>query len=279
MKLERAVVFNPINPLNPVNLGQRLGRAIGRRISPQPEPQRTPPRRETPQRPPQTPQRHPTQPRATTFQNVPPLNAQAQELRQAILAYPDTHATPAQATQIARETDAAARAFGVEPRVMLAIFAHESGGFDVRAESHSGAKGLGQLTGVAIQEMRRLSDDPTYRQSYPRSRAQTQSYDDPEVRAVAERPAVQATFQRLGRSEENRYNVKDNIWGSAFYARISMDRAQQRGGAAVVLGENGMMGRYNGASMSERRAHSAGIADAYQRMFGQAIPATLRPGT
>jgi hypothetical protein len=158
---------------------------------------------------------------------------------------------------------------------MLSIFAHESGGFDVQAESHSGAKGLGQLTGVAIQEMRRLSDDPTYDNSY--KNGEPQSYSDPEIRSLVERPAMQATFQRLGRSEENRYNVRDNVWGSAFYARIAMDRADKQGGASVVLGEDGMMGRYNGASMSERRAHSAGIADAYQHMFGQRIPGTLRP--
>lgn len=253
---------------------------VGRRISPQsdrPEPRPTPRPTQQPTAP-RTPPQHPSSARAASFQNVPPMNAQAQELYRSILAYPETKANAAQARQIAVEVESASRAFGVDSKVMLAIIAHESGGFDTRAESHSGAKGLGQLTGVAIQEMRRLSNDPTYDASYPRTRSETQSYSDPEISALVERPNVQAIFQRLGAREENRYNVRDNIWGSAFYARISLDRAQEtRSGAAQVLGENGMTGRYNGASSSERRAHSAGVADAYQRMFGRAIPATLRP--
>lgn len=266
----------PTPGTNPIRAGIQLGRYIARQLAPEPAPQRQP----QPQRPttPRTPASHPSNANSTTFQTPRALSPQVQQLNNAILAYPDTKATPAQARQIAIEVDAASRAFGVDPKVMLSIIAHESQGFDTRAESHSGAKGLGQLTGVAIQEMRRLSNDPTYEASYPRSNSETQSYSDPEIRALVERPSVQAIFQRLGQREENRYNVRDNIWGSAFYARIAMDRASEtRSGAANVLGENAMMGRYNGASNSERRAHSAGIADSYQRMFGQAIPASLRP--
>ncbi|PKL76197.1 MAG: hypothetical protein CVV27_11495 [Candidatus Melainabacteria bacterium HGW-Melainabacteria-1] len=268
--------LNPLGPLGlPVRAGIELGRALGRRLSPQPEPQ---PRQQPRPATPQTPPRHPASPRTASFQDVAPMNAQAQELYRAILAYPDTQADQSQARQIAVETEAASRAFGVDPKVMLAIIAHESQGFDTRAVSHSGAKGLGQLTGVAIQEMRRLSYDPTYDASYPRGNSERQHYPDPEIQALVERPQTQAIFQRLGQREENRFNVRDNIWGSAFYARIAMDRAQEnRSGAAVTLGENGMMGRYNGASRSERRAHSAGIADSYQRMFSQTIPSSLRP--
>lgn len=242
-----------------------------------PEPQRPQPRQQPPP-PPRTPASHPSNPTATTFQNVPRMNPVAQGLYNEIRAYPNTKASETQAREIAIEVEAASRAFGIDPKVMLSIIAHESGGFDPRAESHSGAKGLGQLTGVAIQEMRRLSYDPTYASSYPRSNSERQHYSDPEIRALVERPNVQAIFQRLGASEANRYDISDNIWGSAFYARISMDRAQEnRSGEAIVLGANGMMGRYNGADPAERRAHSAGVANAYENMFAQDIPDTLRP--
>lgn len=268
--------FRALGPMGiPAKLGFELGKAIARRVVPQNEPQN--PQQKAPATP-KTPARHPASANTASFQNVPPLNPQAQQLYNAILAYPDTQATQPQARQIAIEVEAASRSFGVDPKVMLAIIAHESAGFDVKAESCSGAKGLGQLTGVAIQEIRRLSDDPTYDASYPRTKSDTQHYADPTIQALVEQPHMQALFQRLGKSEDNRYNVHDNIWGSAFYARISMDRAHEnRNGAAQVLGENGMMGRYNGADPAERRAHSAGIAVAYKNMFGQAIPATLTP--
>lgn len=266
--------FRAMGPLGiPARAGYELGKLIGRQIAPE-QPQRPPARQTTPQ----TPARHPADANATTFQNVPRMNPQAQELYNEILAYPSTKADPAQARQIATEVEAASRAFGIDPKVMLSIIAHESAGFDVRAESPSGAKGLGQLTGVAIQEMRRLSYDPTYAASYPRSDSERQHYSDPEIRALVERPDMQATFQRLATNDESRYNVRDNIWGSAFYARIAMDRAQEnRNGDAVVLGENGMMGRYNGADPAERRAHSAGVATAYADMFDKDIPSSLRP--
>ncbi len=271
--------FDPLRALGPIGLparaGIELGRYVARKLSPEPE---TRPQQQPQQRPatPRTPARHPANPNSANF-NVQPLNAQATQLYNAILAYPDTKANPAQARQIAREVDSASRAFGVDAKVMLSILAHESGGFDVNAESHTGAKGLGQLTGTAIQEMRRLSYDPTYDASY-RGNSEIQHYPDAEVQALVERPNTQAIFQRLGAREENRYNVRDNIWGSTFYARIAMDRANEnRSGAAIVLGADGMMGRYNGASSSERAAHSAGIADAYRRMFNQPIPSTLRP--
>ncbi len=273
----------PIDPFRAV-LGPVLGPSaragfeyVKSKVSPEPE--RPQPRPQQPTtRPPQTPARHPASPNTTSFQNVPRLNPVAQGLYNEIMAYPSTKANATQAREIAKEVEAASRAFGIDPKVMLSIIAHESGGFDVRAESHSGAKGLGQLTGVAIQEMRRLSYDPTYAASYPRSNSERQHYSDPEIRSLVESPRVQAIFQRLGASEESRYDISDNIWGSAFYARISMDRAQEnRNGDAVVLGANGMMGRYNGADLAERRAHSAGVADAYEDMFAQDIPSSLRP--
>lgn len=270
--------FDPLRALGPLAYPAKAGFELGKYIGRQLVSQDPPAKKEEHPATPRTPARHPANANAANFQNVTPMNPQAQQLYNAILAYPDTKANPAQARQIAVEVEAASRTFGVDAKVMLAIIAHESGGFDTRAESHSGAKGLGQLTGVAIQECRRLSNDPTYDASYPRSSGDPQDYPDPEIQAIVEKPQMQAVFQRLGKSEENRYNVHDNIWGSAFYARIAMDRAHEtRNGGAQVLGENGMMGRYNGADPAERRAHSAGIAAAYLGMFKQPIPSTLKP--
>lgn len=262
----------PIPGSNPIRAGVQLGRYIARQLAPEAPPQRPQPRPTTPR----TPASHPANPNSANFRTPPQLSREVQQMEQAIRTYPNSQATPAQARRIAVEVDAASRAFGVNPRVMLAIIAHESQGFKVNAESPTGARGLGQLTGVAVQEMRRLSYDPTYDATYNDS-SERQHYPDPEIRSLVERPHMQRIFQNLG-DRDHRFDLKDNIWGSAFYARISMDRAEEnRAGAAIVLGEDAMMGTYNGASMAERRAHSAGIADSYQHMFGQAIPETLRP--
>lgn len=89
-----------------------------------------------------------------------PMGDMENELYQAIMNYPGNKATEAQAREIARNLNEAAKAMGFSAqntRKMLAVFAHESGGFDPNARSYTGAGGLGQLTGVAIEDMNRLS--------------------------------------------------------------------------------------------------------------------------
>lgn len=252
-------------------------------ITPGPAPQR---RRQTPA--PQPPQQCPAPPRDqnstrrlstaslargdVSFPQTRGMSAPVRALYDAIRAYPDSKATEAQAREIAQNVYDASRTFGVDSRVMLAIIAHESGGFDPNAESHSGAKGLGQLTGVAIDEVRRLSYDPTFPET---RRVQREHYPVESVRNQLERPAMQAIFQRIDRSEANRFDISDNIWTSTAYARIVMDRAAQWGASAPVMGMNGMLGRYNSAGGTEQREYDDKVAAAYRTMFNTSIPANL----
>ncbi|MFN8578149.1 MAG: transglycosylase SLT domain-containing protein, partial [Candidatus Sericytochromatia bacterium] len=79
------------------------------------------------------------------------LNSGAQALFNAMKKYGSVAKGEDRIT-IAKELDAACKFFKVDPKLMLAVFAHESAGINPKAKSHTGAKGLGQLTGVAIKE-------------------------------------------------------------------------------------------------------------------------------
>lgn len=85
------------------------------------------------------------------------MSPTAQMLYNAMSKYSENKATPEQMKRIAISLDKASKEFGVDPKLMLAVFAHESK-FDPNAKSHTGARGLGQLTGVAIKENIRLAD-------------------------------------------------------------------------------------------------------------------------
>lgn len=93
----------------------------------------------------------------------PPMPAGELETRlyNAVKAYPNSKATDAEAQQIAKTVAEAGRTLQMSDaniEKMLAVFAHESGGFDADARSNTGAGGLGQLTGPALEEMDRLSN-------------------------------------------------------------------------------------------------------------------------
>lgn len=82
------------------------------------------------------------------------------KLYNAVKAYPNNKASDAEARQIAATLVEAGRAMNMSDRnieKMLSVFAHESGGFDSDARSHTGAGGLGQLTRPAIEEIDNLS--------------------------------------------------------------------------------------------------------------------------
>lgn len=220
-----------------------------------------------------------TRPQATQSRGdvcFPGMTPQVRDLYNAIRAYPnekpETRPTDAQAREIAIEVDAASRTFKVDPKVMLAIFAHESQGFDVRAQSPTGAKGLGQLTGIAIDEVRRLSYDETFPET---RRVQIEHYPVEAIRAQLERPDIQAIFRRVDQREENRFHIRDNIWTSTAYARIAMDRAAQWGATSPVMGFTGMLGRYNAAGGAQQREYDDKVAAAYQTLFHRTIPQNL----
>lgn len=99
---------------------------------------------------------------------------------------------------IAKELDAACKFFKVDPKLMLAVFAHESAGINPKAKSHTGAKGLGQLTGIAIKECIRLGKlgKAGFRENLPVFLA----------------------------TQQNRYPIKNNIWTSVAYMKVEMER-------------------------------------------------------
>lgn len=196
------------------------------------------------------------------------MSASVQDLYTAITSFPDNKATDAEAQEIAQNVFDASQAFQVDPKVMLAIFAHESGGFNTDARSRTGAGGLGQLTDSAINETRRLSYDPSYKGGG------RQHYPDPEIRAQLENPEMQATFQRIDQSSANRNNIHDNIWTATAYARIMMDRASDDG-QAPITGTWGMLGRYNGAGGSQQENYDDKVSDAYTKLFNSDIPRSV----
>lgn len=107
--------------------------------------------------------------------------------------------TEAQKKEIAVELDKASRALDVDPKVMLAVYAHESGGFNPKAKSYTGAGGLGQLTGVAIRQVQ-----------YMAGMAKGQKGEEPYSN-------YKENFITSTSKISQRYDIKKNIWTSTAY--------------------------------------------------------------
>lgn len=110
-----------------------------------------------------------------------------------------TKTTDAEMKEIAVELDKASKAFGVDPKVMLAVYAHESGGFNPRARSHTGAGGLGQLTSIAIRQVH-----------YMAGMSKGQKGIEPYINH-------RENFIQSQTNLSQRYNIKKNIWTSTAY--------------------------------------------------------------
>lgn len=156
------------------------------------------------------------------------MTPRATELYQAMQRYQQYHAqrgntqrtrtTQAEMREIAVELDKAGAAFNVDPKLMLALFAHESGGINARARSHTGAGGLGQLTGIAIRQVHHMSGIAkgfTGKSPYRQHRG---------------------NFVQSTRSINQRYNIKANIWTSTAYMRYELtDRSHLGRGVERAL--------------------------------------------
>lgn len=101
--------------------------------------------------------------------------------------------------EISVELDKASKAFDVDPKIMLAVYAHESGGFNPKARSHTGAGGLGQLTGIAIRQVH-----------YMAGMAKGQKGRSPYTE-------YKSNFVQSQTKITERYNIKKNIWTSTAY--------------------------------------------------------------
>lgn len=156
------------------------------------------------------------------------LTPGAQELLSAMQRYQQYHknlgntgrtkTTPAEMREIAQELDAASRAFGVDPKMMLALYAHESGGINPRARSTTGAGGLGQLTSIAIRQVHFMAGIGKGN----RGEKPFTDYKD--------------SFIQSTRSINQRYNIKANVWTSVAYMRYELtDRARLGRGVEKAL--------------------------------------------
>jgi nucleoid-associated protein YgaU len=137
------------------------------------------------------------------------MTPRAKELYQALKDYQTHHdelghtnrteTTDAQMREIAVEVDKAGEAFGVDPKIMLAVYAHESGGFNPNARSSTGAGGLGQLTGIAIRQVH-----------YMAGMAKGQQGREPYTQ-------YRDNFVQSETKISQRFNIKQNIWTSTAY--------------------------------------------------------------
>ncbi len=137
------------------------------------------------------------------------MTPRAAELYQALKNYQTHHnalgntnrtqTTDAEMREIAIELDKAGEAFGVDPKIMMAVYAHESGGFNPRARSNTGAGGLGQLTGIAIRQVH-----------YMAGMAKGQRGREPFTQ-------FRDNFVQSETKISQRYDIKQNIWTSTAY--------------------------------------------------------------
>ncbi len=175
-----------------------------------------------------------SRPSAPTVGNVAPVTSiegmtpRATELFQAMQRYQQYHAqrgntqrtrtTQAQMREIAVELDKAGNAFNVDPKMMLALFAHESGGINPRARSHTGAGGLGQLTGIAIRQIHHMSGIAKG------------------FRGEAPYNQYKGNFVQSTRNINQRYDIKANVWTSTAYMSYELtDRAHLGRGVERAL--------------------------------------------
>ncbi|HEY9841358.1 MAG TPA: LysM peptidoglycan-binding domain-containing protein [Candidatus Obscuribacterales bacterium] len=153
--------------------------------------------------------------------NAAGLTPRAQELFAAMQRYQQhqtqvgnagrARTTEAQMLEIARELDSAGQAFGVDPKMMLALFAHESGGINPGARSHTGAGGLGQLTSVAIRQVHFMA-------GIGKGRTGTEPYNQ-----------FKANFVQSTRAIRERYDIKANVWTSVAYMSYELNERDRLG--------------------------------------------------
>lgn len=180
----------------------------------------------------------------TSFTMPEGMSKEAKEVYNAIKAYPKNLATDAQAKEMAVEIVAAAKAFGVDHKIMTAIIAQESQ-FKPNARSSTGAGGLGQLTNTAIDETRRIAGE---RKNSP----------------FREHKAI---FDRIDKSKSNRNNIKDNVWTTAAYTALM----QERGKGSTKT----MLQRYNGEP-GRKESYPRGVGSNYNALWGTAMPTRTR---
>jgi len=186
---------------------------------------------------------------------VDDLNAGAKDLYNALKGYQAHHnrlghtnrtrTTESEMLEIAHELDQAATAFDVDPKLMLAVFAHESGGFNPRARSHTGAGGLGQLTGIAIRQVHTMAGMVRGQQG----QAPHNQHSDKFV----------ASTNRIA----DRYPIKQNVWTATAYMAYEL-----QGRAHLGRGVEKAVSRYGDPHVP---TYSAKVNTEYRTLFGSRL--------
>lgn len=178
------------------------------------------------------------------------------EMAEAIRVYPGSWATDLiTSLEIAQAAETAATQFGLAPRQLLAVWAHESQFGYARSEGNGA--GLGQLTSPAIQELQRIGRGG---RDGNRVGATAATY------AMIRNPEARVVFDRLD-NFESMISIADNAIGSAAYLRLMLD---------VHNGDQiNTLRAYNGSGGAIERAYPGRVADAHLALFGYALPATL----
>lgn len=183
------------------------------------------------------------------------LTPEAQELAKAMQNYQQYHAklgntdrtktTPAQILEIAKELDSAAKAFNVDPKMMLAVYAHESGGINPGARSGTGAGGLGQLTSVAIRQVHFMA-------GIGKGHPGVEPYNQ-----------YKGNYVQNTRTIRDRYDIKANVWTSVAYMSYELnERAGLGKGIAKALK------RYGDPNVS---TYANKVNAEYQTLFGSKL--------
>ncbi|PIQ27923.1 hypothetical protein COW36_08910 [bacterium (Candidatus Blackallbacteria) CG17_big_fil_post_rev_8_21_14_2_50_48_46] len=219
-------------------------------VPPPANPPVQPSKPETPQKP-ATPEK-PAGPSGPSAVDHSSLTPGAQELFAAMQKYQKFYAergvtsrtktTPTQLREIAKELDSASKAFGVDPKMMLALYAHESGGINPGARSHTGAGGLGQLTSIAIRQVHFMA-------GIGKGGKGTAPYNQ-----------YRGNFIQNARSIQQRYNIKANVWTSVAYMSYELNERARLG-----RGIEKALKRYGDPSVS---TYANKVNDEYKTLFG-----------
>jgi len=154
-----------------------------------------------------------------------------------------TQTTDAEMREIAIELDKAGEAFGVDPKIMMAVYAHESGGFNPKARSNTGAGGLGQLTGIAIRQVH-----------YMAGMAKGQRGREPFTQ-------FRDNFVQSETKISQRFDIKQNIWTSTAYMAYEI---QDRNNGNVKRA----LERYGDPNVS---TYENKVNSEYRTLFGTAL--------
>lgn len=188
-----------------------------------------------------------------TIADIGELNFGAKEIFDALKRYQDYHnrmgntgrtkTTEKEMKLIAVELDKASKAFDVDPRIMLGVFAHESGGFNPRATSHTGAGGLGQLTSIAIRQVH-----------YMAGMAKGQQGRSPYIEN-------KDNFIKSQTNLSQRHDIKKNVWTATAYMAYEI-KDRNNGNIKRALE------RYGDPNV---RTYENKVNDEFKIMFGKSL--------